>query len=249
MAGESGLGLSLADRVALVPAPAAAPTAPPRRAPLTAESVERGLRSAIRERDESLGLGAPERGIVTEAVRGPLRATPASSGTHVAYEVVIDRTGVVTSVRRVRSSTGDETMWRETDRAVFAGLEGRSIPLGIDARRAGVRIVVTASILHALRSGSMDGAWVGDCTPEPEEGGTHGTFREIFPGASFFDTGGSLYGDRPHGTCTAYEDPNGRRHLEVRTTTTSYFDDEPPPPGKPKPPRLQPWIKKSKPPP
>jgi hypothetical protein len=218
----SGYGLSLAGRIALAPAPAPAPTEAPKRAPLTPESVERGLRSAMREKDQQLGLGAPERQIVARAVREPLRAVPAPSGTHVAYEVTVDRTGLVGSVRRLRSSAGDESMWREADRAIAGSLVGKRLPVGVDAQRAGVRIVVAASILHVLPSGSVDGEWVGDCSPSYEDGDLHGS-RALFPSESFFSNGGAMYGDRPSGTCTTYEDPNGKRHIEVRATTTSHF--------------------------
>jgi hypothetical protein len=233
--------LSAAERVALAPVAPPAPTTPPRAPILRSESVDRGLRSALRRREERLGLGGPERREVTEAIRTALFRAPVPGGSHVRYEVRLDARGIVASVRRLETRSGDETLWRGVDRAVTASLTSRPIPLGSDARIDGVRIVVDAEVVHVLAQGSLDGTAIGECPAFGDGGEVHGESREFyFPSARFFAVGGPALGEAPP-SCLLREVNDGHRHIEVRATTASFFEDEPPPPAEIGPRIRAPW--------
>lgn len=242
--GWAGWGLSLPDRIALAPESAPAPTRPRAPRPLTEDSIEGGIRSAMRARDESIGLGGQEATIVTTAVKLAARAAPVPSGTRARFEIDLDAAGNILGARIAQFSHGNERIWGDVLAAFKGALGPGPIALGGDAKKAGVRLQIDAQIVHALPGGSVDGVRVGECMPMPEEGGDRGTTRDMFSGSDFFAVGGGLYGDRATGTCTFGEDPTAERHIEVRTTTRSVFPNAGPPPAHtmPKPKKLLPWV-------
>lgn len=215
----------------------AAPTTTPRDRRSTSRDVERAVDGARRSDDSKLGFGNREEGIVSAAVREVFRSAVVRSGARAELVVDIDADGTILAAAVVSSTQGDAGMWAGMAANVKARLGGK-VELGPTAQRAGVRLVIHATVLHVLSNGTDGTPIVGECPKMPD------ILLDLHP-TPFGMPGGAAWGEFANGTCNLQDiqDPK-HKHIEVRTSTTAILPDAGPPPfatldaAKPKPQRI-----------
>lgn len=234
-ASPTGPGLALSDRVDLSDAPAAPKLAPKAKRASRAD-VDRGMDGARRSDDSVLGFGNREEGIVAAAVREVLRNAPVPNGTRARVVVDIDASGAIRAVAVVTSTKGDTGMWFSQAAGIRAALGGH-VELGETAKKAGVKIVVDATIVHVFSNGTDGTPIVGECSPMPN------VLNDQHP-APFGAIGGAPYLEFANGTCNLQDAQGTKKHIEVKATTSAILPDIGPPPfatldaKRPKPQRI-----------
>ena len=231
--GLSGTGLSIVSQIALSDAATAAPTSLPVPVRVTGSDVDRGIGAALRAADAKIGMSNPEEHEVAAAVQLAGRKVHVPSGTRVRVEFDIDANGNMTGARIASASGGDEATWNAMLGDVRGSLSARAIHLGAEAKRAGVRVAVDATILLVFANGTDGKPVIGECPSIPWIGPsapTRGLFGDAPP--SFFAVGGAAFGEEPNGTCLLQDaaGASGSKHIEVRTTSKAFIEGEPPPP-------------------
>jgi hypothetical protein len=105
---------------------------------------------------------------------------------------------------------------------VRGALAAKPIDVGPEAARAGVRVVVDATILHLFSNGTDGRPVVGECPKMPP--------LVDRPPPPFGAMGGAAYGEDPNGTCVLQDAGDFKhKHIEVRTKTSVVLPGAPPP--------------------
>ena len=155
----SGLGLNLAAAIALNEA-AAAPAAPTEiKAPTTSpqKAASESVQSTLIGSDKKVGIDLPATQVVVGAVATATRALPVAHNTRASFEVKLDGSGKVTSVRVLKASGGDAATWSGAAKAAAASLNGKQLGLG-GAKGVGATVTVDVKVRHVFPSGSAKGA-------------------------------------------------------------------------------------------
>ena len=154
----SGL-LNLAAAVALNEA-AAAPAAPTEiKAPTSSpqKAASESVQSTLIGSDKKVGIDLPATQVVVGAVATATRALPVGHNTRASFEVKLDGSGKVTSVRVLKASGGDAATWSGAAKAAAASLNGKQLGLG-GAKGVGATVTVDVKVRHVFPSGSAKGA-------------------------------------------------------------------------------------------
>src|SRR5207253_2479922 len=127
-------------------------------------------------------------------------------------------------------SRGDDATWQSVVDEARGSVAAKPLALGASAKRAGVRVVVDAVVLHVFSNGTDGTPVVGECPKmpvvRPDVAPVRGMFGDVpYP---FFALGGSSYGEDPNGSCVLQDAGDFHsKHIEVRTTTHAFVPGAP----------------------
>jgi hypothetical protein len=153
----TGLGAAPAWGIAGVlpsmPTSAPAPTVAPSARPVDRDRAGQVLRAALAAKDHALGLDLPGVGAVASAVAEAVRASEVPAESRSTFQVRLDASGRVTSVRPLRYSAGDSGAWARAAEIAVRRLAGTALAM-IGAYSSGAIVTVEITSLLTLPSGS-----------------------------------------------------------------------------------------------
>ena len=152
-------GMNLANALAVENAqPLAAPTTIEGSTVSAEKSANQAVQSTVIGADKKVGIDLPATQVVVGAVATATRALPVAHNTRASFQITLDGSGKVTSVRVLKASGGDAATWQGAAKAAAASLAGRGdLALG-SAKGVGATVTVDVKVRHVFPSGSAKGA-------------------------------------------------------------------------------------------
>lgn len=153
-----GPGLDLAAELAIAGAtPRAAPTTIDGSKVAADKAANEAVKSTLIGADKAVGIDLPATQVVVGAVSTATRALPVAHNTRASFEVKLDGSGKVTSVRVLKASGGDAATWSGAAKAAAASLSGKDLGLG-GAKGVGATVTVDVKVRHVFPSGASKAA-------------------------------------------------------------------------------------------
>jgi hypothetical protein len=115
------------------------------------------VKSTLIGADKAVGIDLPATQVVVGAVSTATRALPVAHNTRASFEVKLDGSGKVTSVRVLKASGGDAATWSSAAKAAAASLGGKELGLG-SAKGVGATVTVDVKVRHVFPSGASKAA-------------------------------------------------------------------------------------------
>jgi hypothetical protein len=154
----SSPGLDLAAQLAIDGAkPRAAPTSVDGPKVAADKAANEAVKSTLIGADKAVGIDLPATQFVVGAVSTATRALPVAHNTRASFEVKLDGSGKVTSVRVLKASGGDAATWSGAAKAAAASLSGKDLGLG-SAKGVGATVTVDVKVRHVFPSGASKAA-------------------------------------------------------------------------------------------